>query len=86
MKGVLPSGHTYEVAGEEESKNLKKKYHLLADGGVRIQPGNLFYPATLLKFVDLIYNFEVKPKDIYIKYSSKIWNELDIRNRLESDL
>ncbi|KAB7503758.1 Sulfotransferase 1C1, partial [Armadillidium nasatum] len=63
---VLPSGHTYEVAGEEESKNLKKKYHFLADGSLRIQPGNLFYPTTILKFVDLVYNFEVKPTDIYI--------------------
>ncbi|KAL7630485.1 UNVERIFIED_CONTAM: hypothetical protein RMT77_019340 [Armadillidium vulgare] len=65
MKGVLPSGYTYEETSEEESKNLKK-YHFLADGAVRIQPGNLFYPSTILKFVDLIYNFEVKSTDIYI--------------------
>ncbi|KAL7640192.1 UNVERIFIED_CONTAM: hypothetical protein RMT77_009606 [Armadillidium vulgare] len=65
MKGVLPSGHTYEVVREEESENLKK-YQLLSDGAIRIQPGNLICPTTLLKFVDLIYNFEVKQTDIFI--------------------
>ncbi|KAL7640195.1 UNVERIFIED_CONTAM: hypothetical protein RMT77_009609 [Armadillidium vulgare] len=70
MKGVLPSGHTYEETSEEESKNLRK-YPIFADGAVRIQPGNFFYATTILKFVDLIYNFEVKPTDIYINTIQK---------------
>ncbi|KAL7640196.1 UNVERIFIED_CONTAM: hypothetical protein RMT77_009610 [Armadillidium vulgare] len=66
MPGKLLSGHTWEDLDESEVADLNERYRIYTEGGIKVQPGNFFFPKSYLTYADRFYNFEVRDTDIFV--------------------
>ncbi|KAK7076217.1 Sulfotransferase (sult) [Halocaridina rubra] len=61
------SGHeVVPLEGEELARQEKDFTGYVDLGMVRFQPGRWLFPSSFTRFADKIYNFKVKPNDVYI--------------------
>lgn len=66
MPGKLPSGHTWEDLDEKELAELNDRYIIYAEGGIKAQPGDFYFPKPFLNYAERFYNFKVKPSDTFV--------------------
>ncbi|KAK7076219.1 hypothetical protein SK128_005424, partial [Halocaridina rubra] len=61
------SGHKVVPLKEEEmSEKMKDFKGYQGEEMVRLQPGGWLFPSSFTRFCDKIYNFKVKPEDVFI--------------------
>jgi len=71
MATILESGHTIEKVTGEEMERFKKKVEIYTDGAIRLWPEGWFLLPTFEKHANRVYNFKVKPTDVYVMTTMK---------------
>lgn len=69
---ALASGHEARPVEGEELERLMKNFPTFKNGIVRLNPGGWLFPKRFLEYADTLYNFQVKPSDVYVLTYMKV--------------